>query len=89
MAFALPRGEIDKLIEELELLEKNPRDDQLRHRCLRRTHAICDVLAMGEQLEAQVTKLVDADNALRASKLMAVLAQGGAMTRRLKFSKMF
>jgi len=89
MAFALPRTEIDKLIKELELLEKDLRDDQLRERCLKRTHAVCDVLATGEQLEVQVKKLVDANNPLRAAKLMGVLAQGGVMMRRLKFSKMF
>lgn len=88
MPFALPRAPIDKLIEELTRLDSN-HDAALRKECLAQTHAICDLLAMGENLEKQVIRLVDADNALRATKLLSALAEGGAMMRRLKFSKMF
>lgn len=88
MAFALPRAEFDKLIEQLKLLEQNG-DANLRHQCLKRTHAICNLLAMGDTLEAQVTKLLDAGNAGRAAVLVEAFAGNGAMAQRLKFSKMF
>lgn len=88
MPFALPRVRIDNLIAELTALDSNHNDD-LRTACLEHTHAICDLLAMGAKLEKQVIKLVNANNALRAAKLLSVLAEGGATMRRLKFSKMF
>ena len=89
MAFALPRAEFDKLIAQLERLAKTPDDVHLQDHCIQRTHALCDMLAGGTPLETQLLKLMQAGNAERAAKLVNAFALGGAMTRRLKFSKMF
>ena len=89
MAFALPREEFQKLCDQLEQLEQTPDDPHLRAGCLKRTHAICDALANGAAIEAQLVKLVEAGNAGRAAKLVAVFADGGALMRRLKLGRMF
>ena len=89
MAFALPREEFLKLRDQLEQLGQTPDNEHLRAGCLKRAHAICDALPNGAALEAQLVKLVEADNAGRAAKLVSVFADGGAFMRRLKFGRMF
>ena len=89
MAFTLPKHELVKLREQLEQLAKSPGDSDLRAACSKRNHAIASLLANGEAFGGQVAKLIEAGDASRAAKLVNVLAESGALMRRLKFSKMF